>query len=58
VSAPLDSWAVEFSLVDRNLYLYAISCALAALAGYARQRGRGWYHFADGSVIVAAEVVL
>ena len=40
------------------LYYYAISCALSALVGHAGRRGRGWYHFADGALIVASEVVL
>lgn len=43
---------------ERQLYGYAISCALSALVGYAGRFGRGWYHFADGEVIVAAEVTL
>jgi len=43
---------------ERRLYRYAISCALSALVGYAGQFGRGWYHFADGEVIVASEVAL
>jgi hypothetical protein len=43
---------------NRALYDYAISCALSALIGFAGRAGRGWYHFADGELIVAAEVVL
>jgi len=41
-----------------KLYRYAISCALSALVGYAARRGRGWYHWSDGSQIIAAEVDL
>ena len=43
---------------ERALYLYAISCALSALVNYAGRYGRGWYHFADGAVIIATEVSL
>jgi hypothetical protein len=43
---------------NRDLYEYAIRCALSALIGYVGRAGRGWYHFADGEVIVAAEVAL
>lgn len=43
---------------EHALYLYAISCALSALVGYAGTYGRGWYHFADGCVIIATDVVL
>ena len=43
---------------EKRLYLYAISCALSALVGHAEQLGRGWYHFADGALIVATEVAL
>lgn len=43
---------------ERQLYGYAISCALSALVGYAGRHGRGWYHFADGEIIVATEVAL
>lgn len=43
---------------ERKLYYYAISCALSALVGHAGRFGRGWYHFADGEVIVATEVAL
>ena len=40
------------------LYDYASSCWLSALVGHVARRGRGWHHFADGEVIVAAEVLL
>jgi len=43
---------------NRDLYDYAIYHALSALIGNAERRGCGWYHFADGEIIVAAEVVL
>jgi len=43
---------------DMKLYHYAISCALSALVGHAGRFGRGWYHFADGEVIIASEVAL
>jgi hypothetical protein len=43
---------------EKKLYYYAISCALSALVGYVGRFGRGWYHFADGEVIVALEVLL
>jgi hypothetical protein len=43
---------------ERALYYYAISCALAALVGYAGRAGRGWYHFAGGDLIVVTEVAL
>lgn len=49
---------IEFSTRDRALYGYAISCALSALIRYGASYGRGWYHFADGEIIVAAEVAL
>jgi len=42
----------------RALYYYAIGCALSALVDHAGRRGRGWYHFADGALIVVAEVAL
>lgn len=47
-----------YSSHHRALYYYAIGCALTALVGNAGRRGRGWYHFADGALIVAAEVTL
>lgn len=40
------------------LYYYAISCALSALVGHVGRLGRGWYHFADGELIVATEIAL
>jgi hypothetical protein len=43
---------------ETSLYYYAISCALTALVNYAGRFGRGWYHFADGALIVATEVSL
>lgn len=43
---------------DVALYYYAISCALSALVNNAGLYGRGWYHFADGSQIVATEIAL
>jgi hypothetical protein len=58
VSAPLDRWTTTLTSPDRKLYRYAISCALSALVGHAGRWGRGWYHFADGEMIVAAEVLL
>jgi len=51
-------WTASFTSTDKKLYLYAISCALSALVGHASHRGRGWYHFAGGELIVAAEVRL
>ena len=58
MSELLDRWTTTLTSPDRKLYCYAISCALSALVGHAGRRGRGWYHFADGEVIVAAEVWL
>jgi hypothetical protein len=49
---------VIVTAAERALYLYAISCALSALVGYAGKRGRGWYHFSDGEVIIATDVAL
>lgn len=43
---------------EKRLYLYAISCALHALVDHVGRFGRGWYHFADGELIVATEVAL
>ena len=43
---------------DRDLYNYAIHCALSVLIVYAERRGHGWYHLIAGELIVAAEVVL
>lgn len=48
----------SMSRSDKALYYYAISCALSALVGHAGRFGRGWYHFADGEVLVASEVSL
>jgi len=48
----------DCSCRDRALYAYAISCALSALIGHAKRFGRGWYHFADGEVIIGAEAAL
>ena len=42
----------------RALYDYAIYRSLSVLINNAARLGRGWYHFADGEVIVAAELVL
>ena len=42
----------------RELYYYAISRALSALVSNAERYGRGWYHFADGELIVAVAVAL
>ena len=50
--------ALHRSRRDLALYDYASSCWLSALIGHAARRGRGWHHFADGEVIVAAEVPL
>lgn len=58
MSTVLDRWLSRFTRDDEKLYAYAISCALSALIGFAARRGRGWYHLADGEVIVAAEVAL
>lgn len=41
-----------------ELYYYAVNCALSALVRYAGHFGRGWYHFADGKLIAAAEILL
>jgi hypothetical protein len=49
---------MRLTAVEHTLYLYAISCALSALVNYAGQYGRGWYHFADGAVIIATEISL
>lgn len=40
------------------LYYYAIRRALSVLVRHAGRFGRGWYHFADGEVIVATEIAL
>jgi hypothetical protein len=48
----------EFTHEDRKLYFYAISCAFSVLVRHAGEQGRGWCHFADGEVIIAAEVRL
>ena len=53
-----DRWSDRFSHTDKRLYAYAVRCALSALIGHASRHGRGWYHFADGEVILAAEVAL
>lgn len=39
-------------------YYFAIGCALSALVTAAERRGRGWYHYSSGELIVASEVVL
>lgn len=49
---------MKVTATEHALYLYAISCALSALVGYAGRFGRGWYHFANGALIVATEVAL
>lgn len=49
---------MNHDLIDMELYYYAISCAISALVDNASRCGRGWYHFADGALIVAAEVAL
>ena len=41
-----------------DLYYYAVNCALSVLVRHAELFGRGWYHFADGELIVAAQVLL
>jgi hypothetical protein len=41
---------------DLDLYLYAIDRVWTVLVARAALLGRGWYHFADGEVIVAAAV--
>lgn len=43
---------------EHELYLYAMSCALYTLVNHAGRFGRGWYHFADGAVIISTEVAL
>lgn len=43
---------------ERALVNYALSCALFALMSYAGRFGRGWYHVADGVVIIATDVAL
>jgi hypothetical protein len=43
---------------EQKLYYYAIGRALSVLVGHAARLGRGWYHFADGEVIVATELAL
>ena len=45
-------------LDDYALYDYAIRCSLSVLVRHAELCGRGWYHFSDGEMIVAAELVL
>ena len=40
-----------------ELYYYAVSCALSALVRHAGLFGRGWYHFANGELIVAAQLL-
>ena len=54
----LDRWLSLFTRDDEKLYAYAISRALSALIDHSIRYGRGWYHLADGEVIVAAEVTL
>lgn len=49
---------IWMSSLEMHLYYYAISCALSALVDYAGRLGRGWYHFADGELIVVAEIAL
>ena len=46
-----------FEMRVYDLYYYAISCALEALVRNAELLGRGWYHFADGELIVAAQLL-
>ena len=58
MSASLDRWTTSLTSLDKKLYHYAIRRALSVLVVHAGRRGRGWYHFADGEVIVAAEVWL
>lgn len=59
MSAALE--AIDESFFDGprldELYYYAISCALSVLVRHAELRGRGWYHFADGELIVAAQLL-
>ena len=43
---------------EKALYYYAIDRALFALVRYAGRFGRGWYFFAGGERIVAAEIEL
>jgi hypothetical protein len=43
---------------ELKLYRYAISCAFSVLVGFAARKGRGWYHWSDGTQIIAAEVDL
>lgn len=40
-----------------DLYYYAVSCALSALVRHAELLGRGWYHFVDGELIAAAQLL-
>jgi len=46
------------AFADLDLYYYAIGCAMSVLIGNAARNGRGWYHFADGEWIIAAEIWL
>lgn len=50
--------SAAYKLDDYALYDYAIHCSLSVLVRYVESRGRGWYHFSDGELIVAAELVL
>lgn len=42
----------------RALYYEAISCALHTLMKTAAARGRAWYHYNDGELIVGTRLTL
>lgn len=43
---------------DLALYRYAMYCGLDTLVRHVAYHGRGWYHFIEGDLVVALEVVL
>lgn len=47
--------SASYSRHDRALYAHAIKHAFSVLTGYALQRGHGWYHLADGELIIITE---
>ena len=43
--------------IDEDLYYYALNCALSTLVRRAELLGRGWYHFVNGELIIAAQLL-
>lgn len=43
---------------NRALYQEAVYCALHALMSRAAARGRGWYHYNEGELIVGTRIAL